>query len=465
MMNNDYSLDDAIAALATPRGKGALAVIRTSGSRCVAMVAGLFSRPRALLESEGYRVHHGWLLDSRGKKVDEILATVFRAPASYTGEDSVELSCHGGPAVVDRVMAVLREAGFRDAAPGEFTFRAFAGGKMDLTRAEAVKEIIDSRTDRARAMALSRLSGSVAAIVNSAKDAVKMQAASAALALDYAEDETEEVPLEAGKVKDASLALKRLIGTWETGRLFGDGIRVVLAGPSNAGKSSLFNLFLREERSIVTEIPGTTRDWVEAWLNLDGIPLLLTDTAGLREAASDPVEIEGIKRTHLQIKAADVIVLVADGSISEQAAREHEEYLFRFLEKELRDVRDSLEEKIIRVWNKSDLNSVAPEGWLAVSTLSGRGFDRLESAIRDKVLEGVILPSDDAPVINSVRQRKLLERAVLAMDRFSESIHSVSPDLLAEDLRDALDALGELTGEVTREDILDTLFSEFCVGK
>ena len=474
-MDGPYQIDDLIAALATPRGRGALAVIRTSGPGCIESFASVFSRPSVLRGSEGNRVHHGWIIDPDGAKVDEVLATVFRAPAGYTGQDSVEVSCHGGPAVVDRMMNVLRAAGFRDAAPGEFTFRAFSLGKMDLTRAEAVKEIIDARTDRARALAVSRLAGSVESVINSAKDAVRMQAAVAALALDYPEDEAEEVPFRSESIREASVSLKTLIRSWRTGRLFRDGLRVALAGPTNAGKSSLFNLFLREERSIVTETHGTTRDWVEAWLNLDGIPLLLTDTAGLRRDTSDPIEAEGIRRTRELIAGSDLVVAVADGSAGEEAARILEEKELTVLSGSggvETGAAEASSARLIRVWNKSDLAPEAPEGWIPVSAVSGEGFQNLEEVIRLRALDGGVPPEGDAPVIDSARQKSLLERAVAAMDRFAEGVGSESPgptaisaDLLAEDLRDALDALGELTGEVTRADILETLFGEFCVGK
>ncbi|MCD6342628.1 MAG: tRNA uridine-5-carboxymethylaminomethyl(34) synthesis GTPase MnmE, partial [Spirochaetaceae bacterium] len=292
-------------ALATPRGRSAIAVVRTSGPGCIEVLAVIFSRPDVLKNSDGHRVHHGWILDGNKARVDEVLLTVFRAPASYTGQDSVEISCHGGLPVVDRLLDVLREAGFRDAAPGEFTFRAFSLGKMDLTRAEAVREIIDSRTDRARALAISRLAGSVKSVIDEVKETVTLQSAVAALALDYPEDEAETVPFNHELIRRSKESLQNLIRSWRTGRLYRDGLKVTLAGPANAGKSSLFNLFLREERSIVTEQPGTTRDWVEAWLNLDGIPLQLMDTAGLRSETVDPIEIEGIRRTRELLTGSD----------------------------------------------------------------------------------------------------------------------------------------------------------------
>ncbi|MDT8299390.1 MAG: tRNA uridine-5-carboxymethylaminomethyl(34) synthesis GTPase MnmE, partial [Spirochaetaceae bacterium] len=310
-MDTAYHIEDLISALATPRGRGALAVIRTSGEGCVEVLASRFSRPEVLIESEGGRVYHGWILGVDGERIDEVLITVFRNPVSYTGQESAEISCHGGPAVVDRILEVLRNSGFRDAAPGEFTFRAFSNGKMDLTRAEAVKEIIDARTDRARALAVSRLSGSVESVINSVKDIVRRQSAVAALALDYPEDEAESVPFDIPLIRQARDNLSALIQTWRTGRLYHDGLTVALAGPANAGKSSLFNLFLKEERSIVTERPGTTRDWLEAWLNLDGIPLRLVDTAGLRRVTEDPIEVEGIRRTRDLLAGSDLVVAVA----------------------------------------------------------------------------------------------------------------------------------------------------------
>ncbi len=465
-MTNSYQTDDLITALATPRGRGALAVIRTSGPRCIETFATVFSRPKVLQNSEGNRVHYGWIVDDEGNtRIDEVLVTIFRAPASYTGQDSVEVSCHGGPAVVDRVLAVLRSVGFRDAAPGEFTFRAFSSGKMDLTRAEAVKEIIDARTDRARALAVSRLSGSVESVIDKVKMTVKHQATIAALALDYPEDEAEEVPFDTKVIEEAGISLRSLIATWRTGRLYRDGLRLALAGPANAGKSSLFNLFLREERSIVTEVPGTTRDWVEAWLNLDGIPLLLTDTAGLRHSTDDPIEAEGIRRTRTLIAGSDLVIAVADGSAGPEAALALETEEMAVLNDPGSDNSDTPADRLIRVWNKADLAPVAPDGWIPVSAITGEGFSELEKEIRDRAFHGGSPPQGDAPVIDSARQKDLLDRAVAAMDRFVEGSGVVSVDLLAEDLRDALDSLGELTGEVSRTDVLETLFSDFCVGK
>ena len=455
MTGQPYTSGGLIAALATPRGRSALAVIRTSGPNCIQTMAGAFSRPRSLMSGSGYSVHLGWILGSEGEKLDEVLITLFRAPRSYTGEDSVEISCHGGLAVVESILGRLRSLGFRDAAPGEFTFRAFSSGRLDLTRAEAVREIIDARTGRARALAVSRLAGSVGYIVDAAKEVAARQAAAAALALDYPEDETEQVLFDFPAVRAARASLEALIATWTTGRLFREGILAALVGPANAGKSSLFNLFLKEERSIVTETPGTTRDWVEAALNFDGIPFRLVDTAGLREGSGDAVENEGMRRTRELLSTADLVIAVADGTAGEKAARD-------FKRRERAAVRGK---RIIHVWNKRDIAEPPPRGWLPVSALTGEGFPELEALIKAKVLRGALPPESGAPVIESARQKKLLQRAVDALKRFDEDAGTVSVDLLAEELREALDALGELTGAITRGDILKRMFGEFCVGK
>jgi len=447
----EYHLDDLIAALATVRGRSAIAVIRTSGFGCIDTMAKIFSRPEKLISSEGYRVHHGWLLRNGSERIDEVLLTVFRGPFSYTGEDSVEISCHGGPLLSDVVMELLRSIGFRDAAPGEFSFRAFSNGKMDLTQAEAVREIIEVRTDRGRALALARLGGAVRSLVSEVLDKLKRQAAIASLALDYPEDEGERVDFDLDEIRFCRNTLERLVGTWSVGRLYQEGIRVTLAGPVNAGKSSLFNLFLREERSIVTEKPGTTRDWVESWLNHDGIPMLLTDTAGLRTDVTDAIEAEGIRRTRKLIASSDLVVALADAAMGKSALRE-----FERMDLEVEDRR------LIRVWNKADLASEIPPGWIGVSTRTGVGFLDLMKEIFTRAAGST--PEGDAPVINSARQRALLLRAIDALHNFRLDL-GIPIDLLAEDLHEALNSLGELVGVVKRTDVLNLVFSNFCVGK
>ncbi len=455
-MDSPYIVDDLIVAPATPRGRSALAIVRSSGPQCIEVFSRVFSHPDMLIDSSGNRIHHGWLVDENKIYIDEVMVSVFRAPSSYTGQDAVEVSCHGGPVVIDRVMTLFRSIGFRDSSPGEFTFRAFFFKKMDLIKAEAVNEIINARTDKARALAISRLAGSVGICVEEAKHTVKHQLAIASLSLDYPEDETESISFDYAALRKTRLSLEQMIGTWQTNRLYQDGVQIALAGPTNAGKSTLFNLFLKEERSIVTEIPGTTRNWVEAWTTLDDIPLKLVDTAGLRCDSDDPIELEGIRRTRDIISASDFTIVIVDGCAGATAAK-------RFYDEECVK-RHNGQHKLICVWNKADEAPHAPEGWIAISALSGLGFSSLADVLRTRILEYGGAADENTPIINSNRQKKLLERAVKALKQF-ESNEMIPVDLKSEDLQEALDALGEITGEVSRADILALMFSEFCVGK
>ena len=476
MKSDSYSTDDKICALATPVGLGAISIIRLSGKGCIESVSQCFSRPQALLNSEGGRVHHGWIR-WESSLIDEVLITIFRAPESYTGEDCAEISCHGGFIVFENIMKILRKLSFRDASAGEFSFRAFSNGKMDLTRSEAVRDIIEARSDRARALATRHLAGSLENAINRIKDNLVSQAAISSLALDYPEDEVDNIPFNLALIGECRDSLQELLSTWRTGSICQRGIEVVLAGPTNAGKSSLFNLFLRQERSIVTDRPGTTRDWVQANISLGGMALQLIDTAGLRMDSRDLIEQEGIRRTHKLIKSSDIVLVIADASLGKHEALKLENIIRNISEKSETGSAGTEPEnpfrnqnRLIRVWNKSDLTPKIPDGWIPVSTLLGKGFGKLEAAI-NKRLESYLEPGEkDAPIVSSARQKGLLEEAVTALGRVLEAgkatrTATIPYDLMAEDLHDALNFLGEITGTITRTDVLNTVFSRFCVGK
>jgi len=444
-----YDPDEPIVALATAWGESALAVVRTSGAGSIDRVAEIFSRPSALREAAGNTLHHGRLLDN-GEVVDEVIVSVFRAPASYTGQESVEIACHGSIPGITRVVSLLKAHGFRDAGPGEFTLRAFLNRKMDLTQAEAVREIVSSRTARAHALALHRLGGAVHDRIDSAKQRITKLASTIEIGLDYPE---EEVP---GEIADALPDLRSirgelaaLVDTYRTGKLYQEGVRVALCGRTNAGKSSLFNLFAREERSIVSEVHGTTRDYIEAWVVIEGIPMNLYDTAGLRSSL-DPVEAEGIRRSEQIIEHADIIVYIVDAETG--LTPQDGPFLDRH--------------QCIRVWNKVDLAATQePAGFIRVSAATGEGFDRLQRALLDEAAKGGPAASGQV-VIDSLRQKELLDRCVAALDHIAEGIDEGMPgDAVALDVREALDCLGEITGEVTSADILNTMFAGFCVGK
>ncbi len=474
-------LDVPIAALATAPVPAALAVIRTSGPGAPELAAKAFSRPEALSRAETHRAVHGFVRDpATGRDADEVVALVFRAPSGYTGQDAVDFVCHGGPAAWEGVLAALEKAGFERALPGEFTFRAFAAGKMDLAAAEAVDELVRARTGEAREGALERLSGGLGREVSDLRDAVQDALAEAEARLDYGEDELADGPgdllaaVEAARARAEALAASHAVG-----RLLSEGARVALAGPTNAGKSRLFNLFLKEERSIVSESHGTTRDYIEADLDLDGIPVTLADSAGLRDAP-DPVEAEGVRRSRLLAEGSDLVVYLVDGTRGAGPAD--------------LDILESLP-GAVRVWNKVDRPEAlpAPEGWIPLSAATGEGFSilaaelgaRLRGArlrggpssgdldeapraslprVASQLARGTELAS--APRIASRRQAECARRAAGALAAARDAlVAGAHLDAAAVDLREAADALAELTGESVPESVLEMIFSRFCVGK
>jgi tRNA modification GTPase len=319
MDTNGYTPEEPVAAVATALAPAALGIIRTSGKNCIELVSRLFSRPRALLEAPGNTLVYGWIEtpaphDKSGKRnrIDEVIAGVYRTPKSFTGEDMVEISCHGGTAVVTAVYNLLLANGFRPAQKGEFTFRAYINGKTDLTKAEAVREIIDSRTDVSRGRAAGRLAGDLFDEINRIKKMIVDTLAAVEVEIEYPEDEeTIADAFDHTKLEQAASALGTLADSWKSEKLYQDGARVVLCGKTNAGKSSLFNALLKEDRAIVSEIAGTTRDWLECWAGFDGIPVRLFDTAGLRETG-DTIERNGVERTRDLSKDADVLLYLVD---------------------------------------------------------------------------------------------------------------------------------------------------------
>jgi len=459
MKNFSYGDDSPIAAYATIPGKSALTLIRCSGKGSIELTAKIFSAPDKISQAAGNTVIHGWIV-ARNERVDDVLVSVFRAPKSYTGEDSLDISCHGGNAAGQAVMAALRAVGFRCALPGEFTFRAFMNGKLDLTRAESVMELVSARTDRGRGNAVNRLSGVLEKEISAIKKTLVEVLSGAEIFLDYSDDEisadAEEI---AGRLpgeklaREALVRLQKLAQSWRLERIYQEGILAVIAGRPNSGKSSLFNLLLKEERSIVTEIPGTTRDWIEAWVSIEGIPVRLTDTAGLRES-SDKVEKIGIERSRDLLEAADIVLYLIDG---EAGITDEDAALI-----------DGLAIPHLAIWNKTDI-APAPNGVLAISAKTGNGIAELTAAIAAKIQVAANVENANAAVSASLgteRQKNLVEAAIAALREALNLAEKNEPlDLVSPMLREAVNSLGEITGEVSTADILEEMFSKFCVGK
>jgi len=441
---------DLIAALATPWGESALAIIRASGPGCLERLAPLFRGQADPCRSASHTLHYGALHDN-GELIDEVVLGIFRAPHSYTGEESAEIYCHGGPSVVRRLLRLLQVAGFRYAQPGEFTLRAFLNGRMDLTRAEAVNEVIRAQTDRARALALTRLAGGIERRIDEAKDRLLDAKAAVEVRIDYPDEEEVGPVVAEGEIARVEASLEALLATYDTGRLVQDGLVAVVAGRPNAGKSTLFNLLLREDRAIVSETPGTTRDYIEGTLDVAGVPVRLLDTAGLREPRDD-IESEGIRRTEQVIGGATLVLYVVDASAGVLS--------------EDRRMIGSLGDRVLPIWNKTDLkDGPVPEGFVGLSARSGAGIDALQAALARRV-EGGSSPDAGEMVIDSDRQKGHLEAALRALRRFREGVGNDLPfDVVAFELDEALRALGEITGEVTSEEVLRRMFSRFCVGK
>ena len=432
-----YTTEEPIYALATPFSPSALAVIRTSGTDAISLVQKVF-KGRLTGRPNGTAVH-GWIVDKNREKVDEVVALLYNHGHGYTGEEAVEIMCHGSLPVIKKISTTLEEAGFRLALKGEFTYRAFLGGRMDLTEAEAVEELVSAKGERGRKDALSRLSGSIKNEADKEKDEIINILASLEVQLDYGEDDIPEewiFPIE--RVDAIINRLEKIRGTYASSRLYSQGAKVVLAGSTNAGKSSLFNALLKENRAIVSSVAGTTRDYIETECEMNGIPVRLFDTAGLR-SSGDEIEKEGILRSKELMDEADLVVYVlAPGEV------EPEEKM----------------KNAIYIHSKSD---IAPGDGITFSSITGEGLDKVVDAIttflsRDK------RSVSDVPVIESERQERKLGETIDAL-KDAEKARDCSVDIIALYFQSALSALSELTGETTSDDILEVLFSSFCLGK
>ena len=444
------SSQETIAAISTPIGEGAIAIVRLSGSGALAILARIFVGEVAPEAFVPRRVMLGSIQDGAGK-VDDALVTWFRAPNSYTAEDVVEISCHGGILVTRRVLDLVLAAGARMADPGEFTQRSFLNGKMDLTQAEAVMDLIRAQTELALRAANEQLSGSLGIEITEVRDLLLACLAHVEAYIDFPD---EEIDPDTGKslldrMEVLQKRLERLLATADQGRVLRHGLRTVIYGAPNVGKSSLLNLLLGYDRAIVSEIPGTTRDTIEEVINIRGIPVRLIDTAGARESA-DVVESEGIRRTREQVNQADLVIQVVDGSKPPAELQVFEAG------------------KSILLLNKSDLG-IHPQ-WhefdgVPFSCKDKTGLEAFNQAVWDRVVGEKVQLADVRVAINA-RHQACLQRAKKFLGAAGRNLQEgKSPEFISIELRGALDAVGEVVGKLDTEDLLGKIFSEFCIGK
>jgi tRNA modification GTPase len=457
---------DTIAAIATPIGEGGISVLRLSGAKALPLAAKLFRGTSDLQTALSHSAHVGYLHNAGGEQVDEVVCTVFRAPKSYTGEDVVEISCHGGMLVTQRILeAILNSGVVRSAEPGEFTKRAFLNGKMDLTQAEAVADLIHSRSDAARSGSLQQLKGELAEKIRAVRSELIDSVGLLELELDFSEDGYEL----ADKTKVLKLTtstaqqLSQLIESYKEGKLRREGAKVVLVGAPNVGKSSLLNRLLHENRAIVTETPGTTRDVIEESIQIGGLLFRLVDTAGLRET-QDPVELEGIRRTNAQIQSADIVVFMFD--LTREATLMELNEIKRISAETKEGVGD-----VLVVANKIDVISrfVTHNGVLSsalrISAKENIGVEDLKKKMAEVARRGGDT-TQQSVLVTSQRHLEALNKAKNSTMKAIQSLkEGSSSEFVALDLRGALDYLGEITGEVTTDEILESIFSKFCIGK
>ena len=468
-------LDDTIAAIATPIGEGGIGVIRISGRDAFMILQEIF-RPVSCVPISAmptHTAHYGYAVDAITEEViDDVIATIFRKPRSYTGEDSAEISCHGGIVPLRRVLESALRAGARLAEPGEFTKRAFLNGRLDLAQAEAVLDIIRARTEEALRLARRQLDGVLSTRIRMLREQLVGIMARIEASIDFPDD-VDDMPRNqiADMINEVSRHVTSLLDTADRGRIYREGIRVVIAGRPNTGKSSLLNALVRESRAIVTPIPGTTRDVIEESINIQGIPIRAIDTAGFRHT-EDEVERIGVDLARNMVEQADLVLVVLDAQ--QGLLQEDQELLSDIADKKFIIVlnkvdliHDSTAEALseqVQTWIKENTTSDAPIV-MRTAAISNEGIVELENAIAERVLAGGISSSDGA-IISNVRHRRALEETFAALEQAFRSVHDNVPlDLVAIDLRSALDALGTITGETVSEDIIDRIFGEFCIGK
>lgn len=447
--------EDTIIALATPAGTGAISIIRISGPEAIDLIDRVFSGKKKLIEVDSHTIHYGEIKSRDGKLIDDVLVSVFKNPNSYTGENAVEISTHGNPLIAQIIIKLLLSEGIRVAEPGEFTKRAFLNGRLDLLQAEAVAEVINSRTEASLRGSRNQLDGLLSKKVNELREMLINASSFVELELDFAEEDLEFIDKEEliKRIDNVIEEIDKLLSTYSFGRVIRDGVNVAIVGQPNVGKSSLMNYILKESRAIVSSIPGTTRDVIREEVSIDGILFRMFDTAGIRKSKNE-IEKEGVTRSREAVKNSDLILFVGD---VEQLFSEE-------LYSELQEL--NKQENIVKVLNKIDLketNNVKSDVKLSAKT--GEGISNLLNLLKEKAL-GNSSYSEKTAIVSNMRHFECLKRANENLHKARESaISKMSGEFISVDLRNAENDLAEVIGEVTNDDILNNIFTKFCIGK
>ncbi len=455
-----FSLDDTIAAIATPLGSGGIGIVKISGPAAPAIARRIFRPKKGQSALTPRYLHYGMLVHAADDApIDEALVAYMPAPHSYTGQDVVEIQAHGGTVVLQEIMREVLHLGARAAEGGEMTLRAFLNGRLDLAQAESVMDVVEAKTAAGLRLAAQQLGGALSNQVSAARQKLVDVLAYIEATIDFVE---EDIPLAdmLSPMTTALDALRALAKTAAQGMIYRQGVRTAIVGKPNVGKSSLLNALLRGERAIVTDIPGTTRDTLEETANIGGIPLVLVDTAGIRAQTTDAVERIGIERSRAALAQADLALMLVDSSQPVSASDWEIERLVRG-------------KPALLVENKIDLPGAhhPPADFLpgvprvALSALTGEGLDALETSLVEQITGGQVV-TGDAAIVSNPRHQALIARAIDHLETAIEAQKGgLSPDLVSVDVREAVDALGEITGETATEDLLNTIFSKFCIGK
>jgi len=447
--------DDTITALATPAGVGAISIIRISGKNSFEAIDAIFSGKIKIDEAKSHTIHYGKIIDENKNLIDDVLVSVFRKPHSYTGEDSVEISTHGNQYITKRIIELLLQHDVRIAEPGEFTKRAFLNGRLDLAQAEAVVEVINARTEASLRGARNQLDGMLSLKIHELRTQLIDTSSLVELELDFAEEDVEFVAHDKLllMVENIISEIDKLLETYSFGRVIRDGVNVALVGIPNVGKSSLLNYILKEARAIVSEIPGTTRDVIREEVSIDGILFRLFDTAGIRSTKNE-IEIEGVLRSREAVKNADVVLFIND--VQQKISKELREELLQLTSRD----------KVITVLNKVDLENLPEkEADVYISALTGYGINNLFSRLHEKVFGGNSYTEHSAIVSNSRHYENLKKTKANLLNSIDAIKQKLSGEYISVDLRNAENSLGEIIGEVTSDDILNNIFSRFCIGK